>query len=246
MKYDNYIFDLYGTLADIHTNESKPYLWKKCAAILTELGFPYDPHSLRADYHRFIEEETRHMLESTGSGPDIKPEIDLRKVFRKLMSPWMSDEQIDLFAITFRVLSRDKLTLYPEVPAIFDAIHEGGGRVYLLSNAQSCFTLPEIKVLGIYDMFDDIFISSDMGCAKPDVRFMNMLIRKHKLDTGRSVMIGNDYNSDIKIANKVGMDSLYIETETSPVRIPTKKIGATYADLTHRQPRLEYFKENLI
>ena len=27
--YQNYIFDLYGTLVDINTNEGKPYLWKK-------------------------------------------------------------------------------------------------------------------------------------------------------------------------------------------------------------------------
>ena len=27
MKYKNYIFDLYGTLVDIHTNEGKAYLY---------------------------------------------------------------------------------------------------------------------------------------------------------------------------------------------------------------------------
>ena len=53
-------------------------------------------------------------------------------------------------------------------------------------------------------------------------------------------MIGNDYNSDIKIANLVGMDSLYIETVTSPTRKPLKEIGATYADLTHGEPTLNY------
>ena len=29
--YDNYIFDLYGTLADIHTEENDPLVWKKLA-----------------------------------------------------------------------------------------------------------------------------------------------------------------------------------------------------------------------
>lgn len=29
--YQNYIFDLYGTLVDIHTNENKHYLWEKMA-----------------------------------------------------------------------------------------------------------------------------------------------------------------------------------------------------------------------
>ena len=31
MRYQNYIFDLYGTLVDIHTDENKASLWKKIA-----------------------------------------------------------------------------------------------------------------------------------------------------------------------------------------------------------------------
>ena len=30
-SYRNYIFDLYGTLVDIHTDESKPSFWKALA-----------------------------------------------------------------------------------------------------------------------------------------------------------------------------------------------------------------------
>ena len=41
--YDNYIFDLYGTLADIHTEENDPLVWKKLALFY---GY-YD-----ADFHR--------------------------------------------------------------------------------------------------------------------------------------------------------------------------------------------------
>ncbi len=29
--YDNYVFDLYGTLVDIHTDESKKEVWEKLA-----------------------------------------------------------------------------------------------------------------------------------------------------------------------------------------------------------------------
>ena len=31
MKYENYIFDLYGTLVDINTDEEKRELWAKLA-----------------------------------------------------------------------------------------------------------------------------------------------------------------------------------------------------------------------
>lgn len=239
MKYVNYIFDFYGTLVDIKTNEKKASLWKKAAAILTDMGFPYDAKTLKRDYLQFAADETKAIENN-----HMKPEIELRKVFRQLMSPWCPDEMIDQFAITFRVLSRDYITLYEDVPAIFNEIHNNHGKVFLLSNAQSCFTIPEIKAAGIYDMFDDIFISSDMECAKPDPDFINMLIRKHKLDIHRSIMIGNDYTSDVAIANAVGMDSLYLQTATSPEAIPAGEIKATYTDMKSGEPTLALFRDH--
>lgn len=214
-KYDAFIFDFYGTLAEIKTNENKPYLWKKCAQILTEMGYPYDAKTLRREYISFVLEEKEKLA------PYYEcPEIELRHVFRKLMSPWATDEEIAQFAITFRVLSREYIFLYEEIHAIFDYLHSLDKKVYLLSNAQSCFTVPEMKALGIYESFDDIFISSDYECAKPDPKFMNMLIKKHKLDVSRSLMIGNEVTSDIAIANAVGMDSFYIRTLTSSDAVP--------------------------
>ena len=31
MRYQNYVFDLYGTLVDIHTDEEQQMLWEKMA-----------------------------------------------------------------------------------------------------------------------------------------------------------------------------------------------------------------------
>ena len=39
--YLNYIFDFYGTLAHIRTDEEKPYLWEKMSEIYAALGARY-------------------------------------------------------------------------------------------------------------------------------------------------------------------------------------------------------------
>ena len=39
--YDNYIFDLYGTLADIRTDEEKPYVWEKMGELYGSMGAAY-------------------------------------------------------------------------------------------------------------------------------------------------------------------------------------------------------------
>jgi len=41
MKYENYIFDLYGTLVDIHTDEEDESLWKALAEYYGKYGADY-------------------------------------------------------------------------------------------------------------------------------------------------------------------------------------------------------------
>ena len=45
--YDNYIFDLYGTLADIHTEENDPLVWKKLALFYGYYDANYAPEELK-------------------------------------------------------------------------------------------------------------------------------------------------------------------------------------------------------
>ena len=50
--YHNFIFDLYGTLVDIHTNEKKPSLWKKLALFYSFQGAAYTGQELRRRYRQ--------------------------------------------------------------------------------------------------------------------------------------------------------------------------------------------------
>ncbi len=50
-EYENYIFDLYGTLVDIQTNEKKASLWKNMAHIYSMTGQFNTAAELRKRYH---------------------------------------------------------------------------------------------------------------------------------------------------------------------------------------------------
>ena len=57
-KYKNYIFDLYGTLVDIHTDEEQQELWVKMAQKLSEeYGADYTGADLREKYLLACKEE---------------------------------------------------------------------------------------------------------------------------------------------------------------------------------------------
>ncbi len=80
--YQNYIFDLYGTLVDIHTNEKKAYLWKKMSLFFGMKGAAYEPKELRMAYETKIkEQEAALRMECCDSHV---PEINIADVFRQL------------------------------------------------------------------------------------------------------------------------------------------------------------------
>ena len=81
-----------------------------------------------------------------------------------------------------------------------------------------------------YDKFDGIVFSSDEGLCKPEEKFFRTVVERYNLDIRQSIMIGNDAGTDILGANTIGMDSLYIHSDISPMLTdPTgADIPATY------------------
>lgn len=214
--YRNYIFDLYGTLVDINTNEQKPSLWKNMALIYSMNGASYTPSELKKSYFKYLNEQIEAVpKEKYTTNPEPKIELVFQKLFAAKGAE-CSAELVNATGKTFRALSMKYVRLYDGAIELLDAIHEHGGKVYLLSNAQRIFTEPEIRMLGIYEKFDDIMISSDEGCAKPDINFYKCILDKHGLNPKESIMIGNDYITDIQGSFKAGMDSLYLHTNISP------------------------------
>ena len=54
--YDNYVFDLYGTLVDIHTDEGARGLWEKLALFFGYYNACYQPEELKERYDAFVSE----------------------------------------------------------------------------------------------------------------------------------------------------------------------------------------------
>lgn len=217
--YQNYIFDLYGTLVDIHTNEKKLYLWKKMALFFGMKGAMYEPKELRYAYETKIREQEQ-VLKEECRGSHV-PEIDIAEVFRKLFEDKgasVTEAEIADVAKMFRVISIEELRLFPGVPELLKRLKDAGKKVFLLSNAQALFTAPEISFLGLIPYFDGILLSTDTGVKKPDPAFYEMLLKTYHLKAEECVMTGNDDIADCHGAASVGIASRYVQTRQSPER----------------------------
>lgn len=208
LKYENYIFDLYGTLIDIHTEEGERKLWKALAKFYRVHGAFYFAGGIRRGYHKYVKEE----LEKS-------EEIQVEKVFKKLFAVKGVEADDALILETcryFRDTSTYHLRLYEWSLPILQKLKENGKKVYLLSNAQRSFTYHEMEKLDIVKYFDAIHISSDYGVKKPNPKFFEILIEKEKLDVKECLFLGNDQTCDILGAQGVGMDTWYVHTNCSP------------------------------
>ncbi|MBR6953625.1 MAG: HAD family hydrolase [Clostridia bacterium] len=219
--YRNCVFDLYGTLVDIHTDEEQPSLWSDFAVFLAGMGVAYAPDALRACYLRLCREESARCaarLQAHGiPGPE---EIDLLSVWRSLgdlAGLQITDTQAREISRWFRCRTTIRLRLFPGAADTLETLHRLGCRVWLLTNAQESFTLPELASLGLLKAFDHILISSSFGVRKPSPAFFGQLLAGGE-DPSDFLMVGNDDGCDCRGAAQVGMDSLYIATEQSPPR----------------------------
>lgn len=211
--YKNYIFDLYGTLVDINTDEDSIDLWDKMALFYKFKGVNYRGEELKSNYLRKIDLKRKSLLHTE------YPDFQLSDIFKELFNDkdvFVSYEIAIATAQFFRILSISYVKLYTGIIEFLDELKKKKKKIYLLSNAQSIFTANEMKMLGIYDYFDGICFSADYCTCKPDKSFYNQLIEKYNLNVHESIMIGNDYLADILGAKAVGLDTLYIHSNLSP------------------------------
>lgn len=82
--YETCIFDLYGTLVDIHTDEKKEELWEKLALFYAFYGAFYTPGELREAYGRLTEELSAGKRGVRKDAHEAFPEIQIEDVFEAL------------------------------------------------------------------------------------------------------------------------------------------------------------------
>lgn len=217
--YETYIFDLYGTLVDIRTDENKKELWDRLALFYSFYGADYTPDELHLAYDRLTKEMSAGKGGIRKDTHEAYPEIKIEEVFRALFQEKGvdADEVLARHAGQFfRILSIEHLKLYDGTEEMLSTLRKRGKKIYLLSNAQQIFTEYEMNALKITPYFDGIFISSEHGCKKPDTEFFEKLIRTCNIDSKGAVMIGNDGVCDIEGAKKAELATVYIRTEISP------------------------------
>lgn len=213
--YKHVIFDCYGCLVYIVTDEKQASVWQCLARHYQHSGADYDAESLEKAYQEIWVQEFANAKARTGLD---YPELELAELFASLYdlkAPQHLQDRKEWGRQTaryFRELSLKELSLYPATQEVLKTLKAWGCHLYLLSNAQADFTREELDKLGITTYFDAIYLSSDYGMRKPQAEFLMKLLDDQALDEEETVMIGNDLATDMAIAERLGIDAILVNS----------------------------------
>ena len=210
MAIKGILFDLYGTLIDIETNEAMDEIYRAVAHYLTYHCVYLRRWEVRERYYRIMKQQ------KDASGEEY-PEIDVEAIWNELLmqegikSSSIRGQQAKVIAHIYRGVSRNRLQLYPDVKRVLNEL-QMKYRLALISDAQSCYALPEIQAVGLENYFESIVISSRYGFRKPDPRLFQKTLDNMQLTSSEVIWVGNDMFRDIYGAQALGIKNIYIDS----------------------------------
>jgi putative hydrolase of the HAD superfamily len=222
MSLEAVIFDLYGTLVDIWTDESDPFVYQTLSRFLRYYDIAFEAEEVAA---RYQESAAAQLLERACP----YPEIDVFLVFEEILSEGLkkSPERalVTWLARLFRSLTIRHLTLFPDTLPALDMLAPNY-RLGVVSDAQWVFSEPEIRFLGLEKYLETVVLSSRYFCCKPAPLIYSHALRAMKLDPSQALYVGNDAARDVAGPQAIGMPVALIlrqDWPAPPLDVPVIK-----------------------
>lgn len=143
---------------------------------------------------------------------DISRDFLIIERFRKPMIECSMAAREDSFYLN---ISDRFLELCSAMSGVVDGAHElmdylkaQGYRMHICSNGFHEVQSKKLKNCGLLDYFDSIILSEDAGANKPQLQFFDYAKKISNCIPGTSLMIGDNYNTDILGAMAAGLDTI--------------------------------------
>lgn len=203
------LFDLYGTLIDIRTDEGDPWVYEVLSRYLLYNAVHVSPEELKRVFFEGIQQYINQSREDY-------PEVDVYKIFQNIMHRYGNRRYPKGIVVDTAMLFRSLTIRHFEV---FDGLYNVLGllneryKTAIISDAQWVFAEPEMAMLNLDRFFHLRILSSRKGFKKPDVRLFNHAMESLGVTPEESVYIGDNPQKDLVGAKKAGMKFVLFRSE---------------------------------
>ena len=201
-------FDAAGTLFEPVRRVGESY-----AAFASRHGLDVTPGELSRRFRSCFEEAPRLAFPGAVDGQLTKLERDWwRSVVARVFEPCGKFERFEPFfdELFAYFATPTAWRLYPDVLATLAALQSRGVRMSVISNFDSRL-LAILDGLGATPFFDQVFVSSRVGYAKPDARIFQAALQHHGVAPEEAVHIGDSRLNDFEGARNAKIRGLFID-----------------------------------
>ncbi|MBN1541121.1 HAD family hydrolase [candidate division KSB1 bacterium] len=194
------LFDVYGTLIDIRTDEHRDDRFEALSRFLEYRQVAIPPRELKELYFDQINQQLARSRETN-------PEVDVASAFSHILRErcWANDHYLAMVLTQlYRSLTRERFALFADTFWTLSEFRKAY-RLGAVSDAQRLFCMPELQVLRLHHFFDAVVISSDYGFRKPDPRMFHIALAVLDLEPEQAAYIGNKYETDCLGARRAGL-----------------------------------------
>lgn len=190
------LWDIDGTILDFLAAEKAAM--KKCFEVC---GLGECTDEMIARYSKI----NRKYWEKLERGEMTKPEILVGRYEEFFASEGIVTDCAPAFNKEYQIRLGDTICFNDNA---YELLNELKGRVkqYAVTNGTKVAQDRKLKISGLIDIFDDVFISEELGVEKPGVGFFEKVWEKiGKYNSEEVMIIGDSLTSDMKGGNNAGI-----------------------------------------
>lgn len=220
MTYRYILWDIDGTVLDFLAAEDYAIklLFKKY-----NLGICTD------DMIKLYSEINRKYWNALERKEMTKPEILIGR-FKEFFNKVGVDSSVaEAFNLDYQLTLGDHIVFIKDAKEVLEGL-KGSFVLAAVTNGTKVAQEKKLKISGLNNIFDKVFISEDIGYEKPDIKFFDFVFDKLDIKKKEEVIIiGDSLNSDIKGGVDFGIDSIWFNPNHYKIKneiLPTYEIDS--------------------
>lgn len=204
-RYQSIFFDLDDTLWNTAANARDSFRETYHLFHLNRF-FP----SFESFYTIYQENNERLWADYAAGRVSTKEELNERRFSYPLKQVGVDDpELVNEYSAYFLSVVPLKEKLIPSAREVLNELKRRKYRLFILSNGfrelQDC----KMRSANIHSYFEKVVLSDDIGVLKPNPLLYYFALSATQSELRTSIMIGDNFNTDITGAYKVGMDQVF-------------------------------------